>query len=267
MNKFPFKIPPKGLLMLSFKAQQFTLTQEISSHLKQESLDSESLQSPIADISYQMTNFKITKTDPIIRAFLAFSASDEEVDSILYSYDWHQHTDHVIFTPAPTITSMLKKKLFDSESYKKLTGNPSLYVSEAKILKLQKFRNENIKNFQFPDFGLNCVKLARLLDQFIGNTIRYLQRLDRLKVAQKLWKAVYYAIDNLGEVRRRKAVEGRKSKSFRVVGSGRLSIGSMPTMANWSVVREGRQDIAWRQAKEKNLVRGENWPAGVKKFD
>jgi hypothetical protein len=185
MNKFPFKIPPRGLLMLSFKAQQFALTMEISSFLRQESLDRESLQSPKADISYQMTNFKITKTDPIIRAFLAFTASDDEVDSILYSYDWHQHTDNVFFTPAPTITSMLKKNFFDPESYKKLTCNPGLYVSEAKIAKLQKFRQENIKSFQFPDLGLGCVKLARLLDQFIGNTIRYLQRLDKFQVVQK----------------------------------------------------------------------------------
>ena len=171
--------------MLSFKAQQLALTKEISSFLKKESLDRESLQSPRADISYQMTNFKITKTDPCVRSFLAFTASDEEVDSILYSYDWHQHDDHIFFTPTPTITSMLKQNFFDPESYKILTGNPGLYVSEAKIVKLQKFRQENISSYQFPDLSLSCSKLACLLDQFITNTIQYLQRLDKFAVVQK----------------------------------------------------------------------------------
>lgn len=169
MNKLT-NILTKGVLSVSYKDTQYEIIEEIVSFLDLHELDQESVQ--WHNRQYHMDIFKETDTDPCVRAFLAFSAPDEEVDLILYDYQW-QGLDQHIFTAVPTITHMLQRQFCDLDSYTKLIDNPLKYISKAKIEKIQKFRLANARSYHFLSLNLDSLKVAYLLDKVITNTIVY----------------------------------------------------------------------------------------------
>ena len=169
MNKLT-NLLTKGALTVSFKDEQYKIIEEILCFLRLQKLDQESLQ--WHNPQCEMDIFKETETDPCVRAFLAFSAPDEEVDLILYDYQWQRHEQH-IFTAVPTITYMLQRQFCDVGTYTKLIDNPVKYISKAKIEKIQKFRLANVRSYHFLSLNLYSLKLAYLLDKVITNTIVY----------------------------------------------------------------------------------------------